>query len=156
MTDEYIKLASYYMIFYDETGGCSVKFYEKNGELIKKFYYSWDECLNKLLFKQLLDNKLDPNHKNKLRPAIIKIYRSNNGRTIGFYDKNDNLVFYCLYDEDGTIDAILSSDKLVNSPIDFKYLKDTKNVIIQNNYDSYFNICKHTAAKYWNSFTKFL
>lgn len=149
MTSNYIKFASYYVIFNDETGGCSVKFYDKEGSRQGQLYFSWEKCLDKDELKKQLDGQLDPLHKFKLRPKVIKIYESNLGRTIGYFDKNDNLIYYAKYNDGPSLDDILSSD-LTNVPIDVEYLKQTKNVTVVNDYDNLVKRCTKIASGYWN------
>jgi len=149
MTSEYIKLASYYVIFNDETGGCSVRFYDKDGCHLKHLYFSWEKCINKDEFKTNLECQLDPRHKWKLRPKIIKIYESGLGRTIGYYDKNDNLVYHSKYTGGSTLNDILSSD-LADVPIDVEYLRQTGNTTIIDDYDNMFKRYSKIAAATWN------
>ena len=155
MNNEYIKLASYYVIFNDNTGGCSVRFYDRDGNQLKLLYFSWDKRQEEEKFNELLENKLDHYHKWKMRPKIIKIYESNIGKTIGYYDKNDNLIYSAKYDcdTDTTLDSILMSN-LDDVPIDIEYLKQTKNVTVVNEYNLFFNKYSKIACKYWNSFIK--
>ena len=149
MSSEYIKLASYYVIFNDETGGCSVRFYDKDGNHMKHLYFSWDKSHDKEEFRKLLDRNLDPHHKWKLRPKIIKIYESNLGRTIGYYDKNDNLVHHTKYNDGPSLDNILSSD-LTGVPIDIEYLKQTRNVTVLNDYDNIVKKYSKIASGVWD------
>ena len=145
---EYIKLASYYIIFNDETGGCSVRFYGRDGDQLKLLYFTWEKSYDKDEFYEMLENKLDPFHKWKLRPKIIKIYESNLGRTIGYYDKNDNLVFHTRYDGGSKLDEILSWKH--NAPIDIEYLTQTHKVVVIDDFDNPFKRIGKVAAFYWN------
>jgi hypothetical protein len=147
MEPEYIKLASYYIVFNDETGGCSVRFYGRDGDQLKHLYFTWDEKQD-TNFNKMLDSKLDQFHKWKLRPKIIKIYESNLGRTIGYYDKNDNLVFHTRYDGGSKLDEILSWKH--NAPIDIDYLSQTKKVILIDDFDNPFRRYSKIVASYWN------
>jgi hypothetical protein len=151
MERKYFKLASYYVIFDDESGGCSVKFYDRDGNKIKNLYFSWEKRNEN--FKQILDNKLDKNHKGNMRPKKISIYESELGRTIGFYDKNDNLVYFKKFYKRGELNDILNDETLnLQSIIDVNYLKKTKKVKIINYADSYTNSISKAFIKYWNSF----
>jgi hypothetical protein len=136
-----IKFSSYYAISNDGSGGSSVKYYDRDGNIVKSLYFSWKKKAEHNDFNSMLDDKLDPINKWKMRPTNIKIYESNHCRTIGFYDKNNNLIYFTQYNGPDTIDEIANiknkSEYDFGAPIDAKYLIDTQKVIITNNYDSY-------------------
>ena len=155
METEYIKLASYYVIFKDETDGCSVRYYDKDGDHIKHLYFSWEKCLDKDEFHKSLDDNLDPFHKWKLRPKIIKIYETDIGRTIAYYDKNDNLVYSFKYDGGSKLENILAYCIAHDHPIDVDYLRQTKNVIIKNDFDNVFKKYSKIANNYWSDMVNY-
>jgi hypothetical protein len=148
---QYYKFSAYYVKTDDNNGGTMVRFYEKDGGEIKHTYYSWDKKQLIDDFEQFLIYKLDPYHKYKVRPSVIKIYETDIGETIGFYDKNDNLIYFNKYNGSDKLDDILNAFKDdVSFIIDLEYLKETQNIIIYNEYNTIYQTYSKVINNYWN------
>jgi len=156
MDDGYFKFASYYVIFDDGTGGCNVRFYDREGKQVKLLYFSWEKRNDHDNFTEMLNSKLDVNHKGNMRPSVIKIYDSDDGRTIGFFDRNDNLIYHHKYDGPNTLNEILDNDSLeIDDIIDKDYLRKTQKVTIVDQFDSYANVYYKKFAEYWGYVTSY-
>jgi hypothetical protein len=156
MENNYLKLSSYYVKFDDDDGGSLVRFYDRMGDEITHIYYSWEKIYAMTSFENILNSNLDPYHKWKIRPMLIKIYKTDIGDTIGFYDKNDNLVYWNKYAGSDNLNDIINTFK--NDPLfhlDIKYLKETGNINIKNDLDSTYTTYSKIVYGYWNNWTNY-
>lgn len=147
-TTETIKTSSYYIITIDNSNDAVVRFYDRDGNELKQYYYTKQEIGNER-FIQNLEHLLDSNNKWKIRPRRIVIYKSDLGRTLGYYDKNNNKLHATYYARNPDIKSILTYELSlplsIRAPLDFEYLQETNNIVVQNDYDP-------IVTQYYDSF----
>lgn len=147
-----IKTSAYYVIFTDNSNDTIVRFYDRDGNELKQYYYTKQETNNNSFILNL-ENMLDDNNKWKIRPQRIVIYKSDLGRTIGYYDNNNNKIHTSYYARNPDIKSILLYEKslptAIRAPLDFEYLEETNNIIVQNDYDP-------ITTQYYNSFVSWI
>jgi hypothetical protein len=136
-----IKFASYYTIKRDTHDDIIVKYYDREGNKLDNIFISSKQIKKIGDVNEYLNQRLDPNDINMIRPATIKIYESSGRRTIGFFDKNNYLFYFTEYSgSDSIYDIVKLKNKIsgqIGAPIDTKYLLDTQKVEIINYYDSF-------------------